>query len=261
MLTRASFALASLLGLAFAGCAPQSANVVPAGGGEGVVRGSVSYRERVALPPDAEVDIWITDVSPMIVAAAVIAETTVRSQGRQVPISFELRYDPGRIEPNHTYGVRAAIRSGGQMLFATDSAQLVITQGNPTQVELWLKRVTGASAMATPGLNGTAWRLEDLSGAGVLDRVEATLEFTEVGKVAGSGSCNRFVGTVEISGESMKFGPLGSTRMSCAEAIMNQEAKYLSVLQDAERFTLDESILLIYSKGMEKPLRFIRKVP
>ncbi len=111
------------------------------------------------------------------------------------------------------------------------------------------------------GLWGTAWRLEDLGGAGVLDRVEATLEFTETGKVAGSGSCNRFFGTVEISGASIKISPLGSTRMACAEAAMNQEGKYLTALQDAERYTRDGSALLIYCKGLEQPLRFARKEP
>lgn len=109
------------------------------------------------------------------------------------------------------------------------------------------------------GLVGTAWRLEYLGGAGVLDRVEATLEFPEAGKIAGSGSCNRFFGTVIISGESITISPLGSTRMACAEGVMNQEEKYLKALQDAERFTRDGSTLLIYGKGIAKPLRFIRK--
>jgi heat shock protein HslJ len=103
------------------------------------------------------------------------------------------------------------------------------------------------------GLVGTAWRLEDLGGAGVLGRVEATLGFPEAGKVAGNGSCNRFFGTVEISGESIKISPLGSTSMACAEAVMNQEGKYLKALQDAERFTRDASTLLVYCKGMAQP--------
>lgn len=111
------------------------------------------------------------------------------------------------------------------------------------------------------GLVGTAWRLEDLGGAGVLDRVEATLEFPDPVMVAGSSSCNRFFGTVSISGESIKISPLGSTRMSCPEAIMNQEANYLNALKDAERFTRDGSTLLIYCKGMAKPLRFMPKKP
>jgi heat shock protein HslJ len=46
--------------------------------------------------------------------------------------------------------------------------------------------------------------------------------------------------------------------MACAEPIGNQEAKYLEALQGAERFALEGATLMIYSKGMEKPLRFAR---
>jgi hypothetical protein len=46
--------------------------------------------------------------------------------------------------------------------------------------------------------------------------------------------------------------------MSCPEAVMNQETKYFSALQAAERFEWKETYLLIYCKGFEKPLRFTR---
>ncbi|MGH7516091.1 MAG: YbaY family lipoprotein [Gemmatimonadales bacterium] len=251
---------AALLGSVI-GCGAAGAHGARTAINDGVVRGSVAYRERMALPPDAIVEVRLYDVSRQDDAAPVIAETTVRPEGRQVPLPFELRYDPGRIQPSHTYAVRATIRSGGRMIFTTDVAYHVITRGNPTQVDLWLKRVADEATGGTSGLSGTAWRLEDLGGAGVLDRAEATLEFPEVGRVAGSGSCNRFFGTVEISGESIKFGPLGSTRMACPEAVGMQERKYLKALEEAERFTLDEPMLLVYSNGMEKPLRFMRKEP
>jgi hypothetical protein len=45
-------------------------------------------------------------------------------------------------------------------------------------------RAASPSAEGAPGLEGTSWRLEDLAGAGVIDNVEATLEFPEVGKAA-----------------------------------------------------------------------------
>lgn len=246
-----------LAGLLIVGCAQS----LPAASEEGVLRGMVSYRERVALPPDAVVKVKLSDVSRQDVAAPVIAETRVLSEGRQVPLSFELRYDPKTIEANGVYAVRATIEaggeSGGKMLFTTDTAHLVLTRGNPTQVDLWLVRAP-ASAGNAGELLGTAWRLEDLCGAAVLDRVEATLEFLEEGRIAGKGSCNRFFGTVEIEAEGISLGPLGSTRMACAPPIGNQEAKYLDALQGAERFTLDGSTLSVYSKGMEKPLRFVR---
>ncbi len=109
----------------------------------------------------------------------------------------------------------------------------------------------------TPNLLHTEWLLEDLAGRGVLDRIQATLAFPGPDKVAGKGSCNRFFGAVEIHGESIKFGNLASTRMACLnEAVSNQEASYLQALQGAENITVDGPYLLIYSKGLEKPLRF-----
>ncbi len=114
------------------------------------------------------------------------------------------------------------------------------------------------SAKVPFNLTGTEWLLEDLGGAGVIDNVQATLTFPEAGKTAGQGSCNRFFGPAEISGSAIKLGPLGSTRMSCPEAVMSQESKYLDALQAAERFEWKAPYLLIYCKGLEKPLRFTR---
>jgi heat shock protein HslJ len=108
-------------------------------------------------------------------------------------------------------------------------------------------------------LNGTEWVLEDLGGSGVLDQAQATLAFGDASKVSGNGSCNRFFGPAQIAESSITLGPLGSTRMSCAEALMNQEAKYLKALQAAERWEWKAPYLLLYSKGMPKPLRFTQK--
>jgi heat shock protein HslJ len=120
---------------------------------------------------------------------------------------------------------------------------------------------TPSPPTAPPGeLSGTSWRLQDLGGESALEGVEATVEFPEAGKVAGRGSCNRFFGTVEISGQSIKFGPIAATKMACIDDAANaQEKKYLEALAAAERFALDGPALLIDSKGMEKPLRFTRK--
>ena len=121
-----------------------------------------------------------------------------------------------------------------------------------------IKEVSASAQTSSISLEGSEWRLEDLAGTGVIDNVEATLTFPEAGKVGGRASCNRFFGTAEISGDALKFGALGSTRMSCPEALMNQEKEYLQALQAAERFDWKDHYLLIYCKGFEKPLRFTR---
>ena len=110
---------------------------------ESIVKGKVTYRERIALPADAEVDLWIMDVTPnIIVAQVVLAEANVKANGRQVPIEFEIPYDPVRIVGDHDYGLRAVIKSGGGQMFESKEPTLVITKGKPTDVELVLVRST-----------------------------------------------------------------------------------------------------------------------
>ena len=108
-----------------------------------------------------------------------------------------------------------------------------------------------------PALWGTAWRLEDLAGAGVLDRVQATLEFPSEGRTSGNGSCNRFNGVATIDGNTIQFGGIAATRKACVEAVMNQEEKYFAALRDAERIEVDGQTLRIYVAGKADPLRFI----
>src|SRR5512134_688403 len=69
-------------------------------------------------------------------------------------------------------------------------------------------------------LHGSAWLLEDLGGADVLDGAEATLTFPEAGRVAGNGSCNSFSGRAAIGAGTIRIGPLVSTRRACPPAIM-----------------------------------------
>ncbi len=121
---------------------------------------------------------------------------------------------------------------------------------------------SGPKAKDPPNLVNTEWLLEDLVGKGVLDRVQATLAFPEPDKVAGKASCNRFFGGVEIKGESIKIGQLGSTMMACeSPAVSNQETNYLKALEAANRVVLEGPYLLIYSKGFDKPMRFTQMTP
>jgi len=253
---RLSAVVGALLPLIVAGCGPYH-GTSPS---HAAVTGSVTYRERSALPPDAVVRVQLSDVSRQDAAAIPVAQATITPAGRQVPLPFELRFDPKAIDSTHTYAVRATIESGGQLIFTTTTVSTVITRGRPTHVDLVLARVPGRTpAPASPSaeLVGTRWTLEDLGGAGVIDEATATLEFPESGKVAGNGSCNRFFGTVTIDGNAMAIRPLGTTRMACAEAVAMQEVNYIRALQSAERYVLQGTVLLIYVRGMQSPLRFI----
>lgn len=247
----------ALMLLAIAACTHPGASSSAEGA---TLTGTVAYRERVALPSDAIAEISLVDATSQDAGAPVVAKVTVQSEGKQVPLPFSLPYDASRIDKTHLYTARATIRSGGQLLFTTDQVRGVITQGNPTHVDLILTRVDPEAASASGDLAGSSWELEDLNGAGVVEGTHVTLDFAEKGRATGNGSCNRYFSTVDISGSSIRFGAVGATRMACATPVSLQEVKYFEALEAAHRFTVEGSTLSIFGGG-NRPLRFTRAAP
>lgn len=90
----------------------------------------------VALPEGAIAYITLLDVSPrQDVEFSIIARQTIPDP-EQLPISFELPYSPDRIRPDHLYAIQAQVTTGGRVVLRSRSAYPVITQGNPSVVEV-----------------------------------------------------------------------------------------------------------------------------
>jgi putative lipoprotein len=133
-----------LLGLCLllAGCAPtQVVPVSTAGAEHGRVTGSVTYRERIALPPTAVVKVRLVDVSRADAPADLLAEQAISAAGKQVPIEFALTFDPARIDAAHTYAVQVRIEDDGRLLFISDMHHPVITHEQPHHVDVVVRRV------------------------------------------------------------------------------------------------------------------------
>jgi putative lipoprotein len=127
--------------LFLSGCT--STHIVPPTGTStttGKVTGSVTYRERIALPPSAIITVKLVDVSLADAPAVLIAEQVIVTAGRQVPFEFALDYDPSRILPSHTYAVQVRIENGDRLLFISDTMNPVITRGAPTRVDIVVRR-------------------------------------------------------------------------------------------------------------------------
>ena len=98
--------------------------------------GTVTYRQRIALTPEAEVQVELRDVSKQDVEAPLIAKRVIARPG-QVPIAFTLDYDPSLVEPGHAYAVSARITDRGQLQFVTDTRVPVLTGASAgTAVEI-----------------------------------------------------------------------------------------------------------------------------
>jgi uncharacterized lipoprotein YbaY len=131
----------------------------------GVLTGTVTYLQRIALPPDAVIDVQLQDVSLQDVPATVIAAERYVAAGRQVPFPFELTYDPAGIIPQHTYAVATRITVNGKLRWINTQHYPVLTGGAPvTGVEIIVESVGGGAGMKTlSDLNGTVAYLQRIA--------------------------------------------------------------------------------------------------
>jgi putative lipoprotein len=56
----------------------------------------------------------------------VLAQKTVRTEGKQPPYNFVLPYNPADIKPNARILLSSAITVNGQLMFITDTVQTVV---------------------------------------------------------------------------------------------------------------------------------------
>ncbi len=106
--------------------------------------------------------------------------------------------------------------------------------------------------------------LADLQGEWILTRfsrdeelppdIEITLQF-ENERIAGKAACNRYNGSVNegaAPGEISAAGPMASTRMMCPPPLMEAEQRYLSALQNVQRFSfIAGTLVLTWNDGEE----------
>ena len=120
------------------------AGVVHAGGpGSGnveAIEGSIWYRERIALPPSAEIRVLLEDVARMDVPADVIASTRVEPKGGP-PWSFSLPYDPEKLQERGRYVVRVRIEDAGRLLFISTESTPAFGRDPNIPLEIRVSRV------------------------------------------------------------------------------------------------------------------------
>ncbi|MBM3855537.1 MAG: hypothetical protein FJ399_20680 [Verrucomicrobia bacterium] len=124
-----------------AACSTASVEPQTGGSASAQVTGTVTYRERIALPPTAVVKIELVDVSRADAPAVVLGEQLIETAGKQVPFSFAITYDPAAIDERMSYAVQARIEVGDRLLLISDQRYAVITRDAPRHADLVLKAV------------------------------------------------------------------------------------------------------------------------
>ena len=168
---------------------------------------------------------------------------------------------------NDSHGAYAARGVHGQTLWIDPAADMVIARfgsypvaanaaNDPTSLPAY--RAVANHLMATDKmpLLGQEWRIESLDGIGLLANSQATLQFLANGRLAGSATCNRILGSYssEEGKPRLRIEPAGTTMMICPEALMNQERKLLGLLPQVQRYRIDASGALVLETANGKTI-------
>lgn len=96
------------------------------------IEGTVFYRERIALPPHAVVEVQLEDVSRPDAPATVMAVVTLNAK-QGPPYAFSIDYRPDQIDSRMTYALRATIRVDDKLRFI-NTEYIDPFSGNPVEV-------------------------------------------------------------------------------------------------------------------------------
>jgi putative lipoprotein len=221
------------------------------------ITGTLSYPQRIALPPDAQVRVTVEDVSRADAQAAIVGESIFGTEGRQVPLPFRVSVDAAGIDASHSYAVRATIHRGGTLLFTSTQRYLVLTRGAGKRADIVLQQVTVPGAKAAerrsdPALANRAWQLVEVGGTPATtapnQRSIQLLLSERDGRFSGFGGCNALPGryTLGPTPGSISLEPAATTPSTCPEPLATQERALIRALQTATVYRIaGDSLVLL----------------
>ncbi len=111
----------------------------------GVVWGTLTKLDRMALPPGTRAKVLLVDGARMDAPAIELGSTQITTTGNQVPLSFLIRFDPARTRAPASPLLQARIEdSKGKLLYITDTQNQVPNEtAPPSPIELKLVRTGG----------------------------------------------------------------------------------------------------------------------
>jgi len=122
------------------------------------VKGTATYLQRMALPPNAVFNVHVEDVSRADASAETIGSVRIIGPGNP-PIAFAIDIDPQRVDERHRYSVMMVSVEGHMKMLPTMEG----TDRQPTLVVnrfigVWPGETCGAR-FATSDLQNTYWKI------------------------------------------------------------------------------------------------------
>lgn len=121
---------------------------------------------------------------------------------------------------------------------------------------------SGAQLALQQGLLGVRWRVKELLGAplgatgGGARAPHLELDPTHL-RLAGSGGCNRLMGSFTLEGQRIVFKRVVTTMMSCPQG-MAQERSLIETLGQVQRWHIDDRTLMLLNWQQQVLVMLVR---
>jgi putative lipoprotein len=217
-------------------------------GGSATIEGTATYRERIAMPQGALFEAILEDVSRTDAASIEIAKMEIASPPNP-PIPFTISYDTTKIDAGHSYSVRTRLLLNGKIIFSSDAANPVLTQGAGNKVDIVMRKVgvaneTSEDAKPDAALTNTYWRIVRLGDLDVQvadGRREPHIILRQIEgnrRYSATVGCNQIGGTFSVEGESLILSQGISTRMACLPPLDALEQRLITMLSETKSFRI-----------------------
>jgi putative lipoprotein len=209
------------------------------------IDGVVFFRERIALPRSAELEVQLLDLSDPSNPVTLLSSGTLHPQGSP-PFDFSIPVLFANLDlqllKSRSYGLRASIYVDDKLMFANED---FVDPADGTPKYILVHRIPPANDSAADSIESTLWGLTWLRGAapsptGAGNRTLDIRFLTHPERAAGFSGCNRFTGPYSYSEDgSLSLGPFAGTKMACVQGKGDIENAYLKILNDVTGFNLN----------------------
>jgi heat shock protein HslJ len=111
-------------------------------------------------------------------------------------------------------------------------AGLLVTVSGCASIGAAPSAASAAAMPAAPPSPLGTWRIDQARSEPIMDRERARIELRSDGRFTGHTSCNTMNGSFTVAdGDRIRFGPVATTRMACAELQREQEDRILTALE------------------------------
>lgn len=113
----------------------------------------------------------------------------------------------------------------------------------------------GCAATAPQLETEHSYKVEWIGERPLIDRSHLTITLGDDGRAYGNAGCNHWFAGYQLDGDKLSFSAAGSTRKMCAEALMEQEARFLDSLSKVQRWDFNDIGQLQLWPANGKPIR------